>query len=82
MENNNLSSQNPNIINGYLVLDGKQIEHVNRYKYLEQENEIKISIEMARKAFIKYKSTFKNTTVVWARIMDTEGTISQMVGSL
>lgn len=54
--------------NIHLTLEGKQLERVDRYKYLgttinsqlDQEEEIKIRIEIARQGFIKYRSMFTN----------------------
>ncbi|CAG9838415.1 unnamed protein product [Diabrotica balteata] len=60
-------SKNP-VDNIQLTLEGKPLERVDKYKYLgaiinsqlDQEQEIKVRIEIARKGFIKYKSMFTN----------------------
>lgn len=71
---------------------------ININSQFEQNNEIKIKIEMASKAFIKYKSMFTNRNLglhirlrflehyLWSlllyEISDTEGTISKKFGCL
>lgn len=60
-------SKNPNI-NPILTLNGNRIEQVQKYKYLGSvinsemapDQEIKIRIEMARNAFVKYSTMFTN----------------------
>ena len=60
-------SKNPNI-HPVITLNGKQVERVQKYKYLgtvindllDPDEEIKIRIEMARKTFIAYSSMFTN----------------------
>ncbi|XP_050512075.1 uncharacterized protein LOC126888096 [Diabrotica virgifera virgifera] len=55
--------------NIHLILEGKPLERVDKYKYLgaiinsqsDQDEEINVSIEIARKRYIKYKSMFTNT---------------------